>query len=250
MTTALKPKKTMWKKAPVGPCMVVRRLIDRRNAAALDPFCWLAVCYCSADFDRSDILAPSAVPGRDRLNYLVTGPSEEPELLDELTSQAGISRWINTIGGLKRHTPAKTVYILNAELWLHADSSTEKPQNLQTESENVPLVAEYYGANVRVLCGQFEGKTGPFKPSCGECLMLDVTLSPGASFGCPVPPENNTLVYVFGGRAHFGEGEELFFGKDSFLHMSGGTVTAYTLQTGARFLLLSAPPKTGKSLEF
>lgn len=247
MTTIPKTKKIQWKKAPAGPCLVIRRLIDRRNSAAMEPFCWLAVCYCSTDFDRSDVLPPSAVPGRDRLNYLVTGPSEETELLDELTSQAGISRWINTVGGLKRHTPAKTVYILNVELWLRA--CAQEPQNLQTESENVPLVSQYHGADVRVLCGHFEGKTGPFLPSCGESLMLDVTLSPGASFACPVPPENNTLVYVFGGRAQFGEDEDLFFGKDSFLHMSGGTVTAYTLQTGARFLLLSAPPQA-KNLEF
>lgn len=249
MTTALKTN-TMWKKAPVGPCLVIRRLIDRRNAGAMQPFCWFAVCYCSPDFERSDILPPSAVAGMDRLNYLVTGASEEAELLDELASQGGVSRWINTIGGLTRRTPAKTVYVLNAELWLASADISKKPQNLQTESESVPLVAGYHGADVRVLCGSFEGKTGPFNPSCGESLMLDITLSPGAAFTYPVPPENNTLVYVFGGRAHFGEGEDLFFGKDSFLHMYGGTVTAYTLQTGARFLLLSAAAEKTKNLNF
>ena len=82
----------MWKKAPVGPCLVIRRLIDRRNAGAMQPFCWFAVCYCSPDFERSDILPPSAVAGMDRLNYLVTGASEEAELLDELASQGGVSR--------------------------------------------------------------------------------------------------------------------------------------------------------------
>ena len=136
------------------------------------------------------------------------------------------------------------------ELWLASADISKKPQNLQTESENVPLVVGYHGADVRVLCGSFEGKTGPFNPSCGESLMLDITLSPGAAFTYPVPPENNTLVYVFGGRAHFGEGEDLFFGKDSFLHMHGGTVTAYTLQTGARFLLLSAAAEKTKNLNF
>lgn len=119
----------MWKKAPVGPCLVIRRLIDRRNAGAMQPFCWFAVCYCSPDFERSDILPPSAVAGMDRLNYLVTGPSEEAELLDELASQGGVSRWINTIGGLTRRTPAKTVYVLNAELWL---ASADISKSLKT----------------------------------------------------------------------------------------------------------------------
>lgn len=203
-------------KAPVGPCLVIRRLIDRRNAGAMQPFCWFAVCYCSPDFERSDILPPSAVAGMDRLNYLVTGPSEEAELLDELASQGGVSRWINTIGGLTRRTPAKTVYVLNAELWLASADISKKPQNLQTESENVPLVVGYHGADVRVLCGSFEGKTGPFNPSCGESLMLDITLSPGAAFTYPVPPEIIPWYMCLGGGRILAKGKTYFSARILF----------------------------------
>ena len=145
-----------WELSTTGPCMLLRRLIDRHNQGAFDPFYWLAVCYCSPEFDRADIIPPPLHPQRETLNYLVTGLVDPPELEDEhLACPAGKNRWVNVVGGLKQATPSQSVYVLNMELWMHIlPGASGGGKRWELESEQVPLVRTD-GAQVRILCGRF-----------------------------------------------------------------------------------------------
>ena len=232
-----------WELSSTGPCMVLRRLIDRHNQASFDPFYWLAVCYCSPEFERADIIAPPLHPNRETLNYLVTGLVDPPDLEDEhLARPEGTSRWINVVGGLKQADPSQSVYVLNMELWMHTAPGAEGGgQRWEFESEHVPLVRTA-DAQVRVLCGAFEHRQGSIAQHPLGTTILDVTLNPGGSFAYRAPAENTTILYVFGGRVHFGSDEKACFAKDSFLRICGGELRASSRASGGRFLLFSAKP--------
>lgn len=242
MTQEHEGRSVWWELSAAGPCMLLRRLIHRHNDMLFDPFSWLAVCYCSPEFDRSDIIAPHIRPDRETLNYLVTGLVDPPDLTDEHLAEVSTSRWLNTLGGLTQADPTESVYVLNMELWLHVLPGEDGGgKRWEFESEHVPLVRTD-GAEVRVVCGRFREREGAVAQHPLGTMIFDVTLTPGGSFEFSVPKDNTTLVYMFGGKAQFGKDGDTYYGKDSLLRVRGGEIFASTLSTGGRFLLFSARP--------
>ena len=197
--------------------MLLKRLINRHNHTAFDPFSWLAVCYCSPEFDRADIIPPPVQEDRETLNYL-----------------------------LKQLSPTQSVYVLNMELWMRVIPGTDGGgKRWEFESEHVPLVRTS-GAEVRVLCGQYQHREGAIAQHPLGTTLLDVTLLPGGSFEYTVPKENTSFVYVFGGKVWFGEEEQICCGKDSLLRICGGKITTASFASGGRFLLFTARPVSRK----
>ena len=231
-----------WEVSAAGPCMLLKRLINRHNQAAFDPFSWLAVCYCSPEFDRADIIPPPVDPNRETLNYLVTGLVDPPDLEDEQMAQPANSRWVTVLGGLKQLSPTQSVYVLNMELWMRVLPGTEGGgRRWELESEQVPLVRTS-GAEVRVLCGQYQHREGIISQHPLGTTIFDIILLPGGSFEYTVPQGNTSLLYVFGGKVLFGEDEQICCGKDSLLRSCGGKIYASSLSSGGRFLLFTARP--------
>ena len=235
-----------WELSAAGPCMLLKRLINRHNHTAFDPFSWLAVCYCSPEFDRADIIPPPVQEDRETLNYLVTGLVDPPDLEDEQMGAATTSRWVSVVGGLKQLSPTQSVYVLNMELWMRVIPGTDGGgKRWEFESEHVPLVRTS-GAEVRVLCGQYQHREGAIAQHPLGTTLLDVTLLPGGSFEYTVPKENTSFVYVFGGKVWFGEEEQICCGKDSLLRICGGKITTASFASGGRFLLFTARPVSRK----
>ena len=235
-----------WELSAAGPCMLLKRLINRHNHTAFDPFLWLAVCYCSPEFDRADIIPPPVQEDRETLNYLVTGLVDPPDLEDEQMGAATTSRWVSVVGGLKQLSPTQSVYVRNMELWMRVIPGTDSGgKRWEFESEHVPLVRTS-GAEVRVLCGQYQHREGAIAQHPLGTTLLDVTLLPGGSFEYTVPKENTSFVYVFGGKVWFGEEEQICCGKDSLLRICGGKITTASFASGGRFLLFTARPVSRK----
>lgn len=247
MTQEHEVRSVWWELSAGGPCMLLKRLIDRHNETQFDPFSWLSVCYCSPEFDRSDVIAPHVRPDRETLNYLVTGLVDPPDLSDERLSEVTASHWINMVGGLKQAARSESVYVLNMELWMRVllGGGNGGGKRWEFESEYVPLVRTD-GAEVRVVCGQFQHREGAVAQHPLGTTIFDVTLSPGGSFEFSVPEENTTFAYMFGGKAQFGKDGDTYYGADSLLRVRGGEIFASTLSTGGRFLLFSACPVVRK----
>lgn len=226
-----RPSCSVWRKMPSGPCEVIRTLIGRRNEKDFFPFLRFSVCYCSPAFDRADV--PPAPTKRHCLsiNYLVTGLEDAPELTDEQNEAGGVGRWLDWIGGLTQPTATKSVYVLNAELWLRTPGRVSA--RLELESEHVPLTRSSQ-ADIRTVLRS----VGPE----GSLLLVDIILHPGGRVVCPLLPNSLTLSYVFGGSVQFGE-ENSYFGKGSFLQMQGESLAATAPASGGRFLLLCAAVK-------
>ena len=236
-----------WEVSSAGPCMLMKRLINRHNNAAFDPFSLLAVCYCSPEFDRADIIPPPPQDNRETLNYLVTGLVDPPDLEDEQLSRPGASRWVTVVGGLQQLSPTESVYVLNMELWMRIIPGTDGGgKRWEFESEDVPLVRTS-GAEVRVLCGQYQHREGAISQHPLATTLFDVTLLPGGSFEYTLPKANTSFVYVFGGKVYFGQDEEVSCGKDSLVRLCDGKLVASSRASGGRFLLFSARPVVRKA---
>lgn len=223
---------------PAGPCLMVCRLVERKNAKDFDPFSFLSVCYCEEKFDRTAAPVPAPEPERLAINYLVTGEVQPVEMPVGKQAEA----MVNTVGGLQQAAGC-SVNVLNAELWIKAfDPSDGAGQRLELDSENVPLVRTGDGVQVRVLAGRYGDTPGAVFEHPAGTVLFDVTLSEGAVFEYQAPLENTTFVYVFAGKVQFGRKGRKRFGKNSLLRISGGEIFAATYCSGARFLLISGRP--------
>ncbi len=239
----MKTQQGVAREEAAGPCIFLKRLIDRRNRTSFEPFSWLSVCYCSPDFSRADIVSPPLQADRETFNYLVTGLVDPPELLDERANGGSVLRWIDIVGGLKQAEPSQSVHVLDVEVWVELPQAVTAggAARWELESEQVPLVRTSDG-EVRVLCGEFQGREGVHARQAKEILMLDITLFPGGVFEHFLPQENTTFLYVFGGKIDAGKELEVSCGRDALLRVYGGNVFASSQASGGRFLLFSAKP--------
>lgn len=126
------------------------------------------------------------------------------------------------------------------QLWVNlpaTDKMTE-PKYRDIGAGQIPSV-ESNNATVKILCGTFEGVTGPVKDVAVDPLYLDVMLEPNTSFARDVPDGNSVFCYCLEGSALFDDnggsardGEIVLFGEGDSVHVR-------SLESPARFLLIS-----------
>ncbi|MEK7381037.1 MAG: pirin family protein [Gemmatimonadota bacterium] len=91
------------------------------------------------------------------------------------------------------------------QLWanLPARHKMIDPRYQDVESKDVPEVADDDGTKVRILCGDFWGKTGPVDGIAADPRYLDVSVPPGQRKRLKVETERNAFAYVFAGSGTF-----------------------------------------------
>ena len=224
-------------------CKESEELICRYNARVFDPCVYLRVCYCGENFKRTWVPDEALGECRFALDYHITGLEETTQMRED------VYQWAGQVGGLQEAEPSRRVDILNVQMRIKTEKdSMGSGQQAEVESEEVPLVRED-GAEVRVLCGRWKDKVGPLEGLLApETSFLDITLLPGAGESFPLRPQNNSWIYVFGGKGTFGRTGRKKFGRRTFLHINGSEAYVSTRCEGVRFLLFSAP-RTEKELK-
>lgn len=220
-------------------CKKLEILIHRYNARCFDPCVYLQVCYCGKNFQRSYLPDENLGPKRFALDYHITGVEETVQLQEETIVS---SKWVEQVGALQELEPPRKVDILNVQMRIKTqEGALGENKQAELESEEVPLVRAD-GAEVRVLCGKWKDKVGPLEGLLTEdTSFFDITLLQGTGISFPLHAENNTWLYVFGGRGCFGRNGHKKFGRGTFLHVSDTEVYVSTPCEGVRFLLFSAP---------
>lgn len=142
--------------------------------------------------------------------------SEMPEQADGLAW--GYQLWLNLPGKLKMTDP------------FYQDIPSEK----------LPVV-EKDGVRVKVLLGQYAGKTSPAKTHY-PVDYFDVTLSPGTTLTQPAPADRNAFIYVFEGKVKTGPAAEPTYVKEGYLGVfgEGDSVTVQAGDKPVRLLYASA----------
>ncbi len=145
------------------------------------------------------------------------------------------------------------------QLWanLPASEKMTAPRYQDVISGDVPEVTDDDGTSVRIICGEFWGKTGPVDGIATDPRYLDVWVPPGQRKTLPVETSRHAFAYVFNGAGTFRDASEpqevltegvgaadgsLVVNRSLVLFDRGDEVTVQAGESGIRFLLVSGQP--------
>jgi redox-sensitive bicupin YhaK (pirin superfamily) len=122
------------------------------------------------------------------------------------------------------------------QLWANLPASLKMtaPRYQDIAARDIPEVADDDGTRVRVICGEFWGRTGPVDGVAADPRYLDVSVPPGRRVRLPVDRTKNVFAYVFAGRGRFRDASDPLGVPNE---MTGGIDEA-SPQTGNRSLIL------------
>ncbi len=136
------------------------------------------------------------------------------------------------------------------------------PRYQDIPSVEIPEIVDDDGTRVRVMCGDFWGKTGPVEGVAADPRYLDIFVPPGKKKILPVETTRHAFAYVFEGSGIFRDaskpfgvlteksdanGDEVLVretvgNRSLVLFDSGDEVTVQAGDEGIRFLLISGKP--------
>jgi hypothetical protein len=128
------------------------------------------------------------------------------------------------------------------------------------KSNEIPVVTDDDGTQVRIVCGNFWGTSGPVDGIAAEPIYLDVSVPPGHRKTLPVETTRHAFAYVFGGDGKFCNASGPLAvptegvswadtvpphdadNRSLILFDRGDEVTVQAGEDGIRFLLVSGKP--------
>ena len=146
------------------------------------------------------------------------------------------------------------------QLWANLPSSLKMtdPRYQDVPARDIPEVTDDDGTRVRVVCGDFWGKTGPVQGVAADPRYLDVWVPPGKRKTLPVETTRHAFAYVFEGSGSFRDASQPLEPKTEIvgnpaaagetgnrslvLFDRGDEVTVQAGDKGIRFLLVSGKP--------
>jgi quercetin 2,3-dioxygenase len=148
------------------------------------------------------------------------------------------------------------------QLWANLPSAHKMtaPRYQDIKGADIPETIDDDGTSVRVICGEFWGKTGPVEGVAADPRYLDVSVPPGKRKRLAVETTNNAFAYVFAGSGTFRDASDprevktevvsgnsvadaAYVGNRSLvLFDRGDEVVVQAGDEGIRFLLVSGKP--------
>ena len=149
------------------------------------------------------------------------------------------------------------------QLWANLPASLKMtaPRYQDILAPDIPEVTDDDGTVVRVVCGDFWGRTGPVSGVAADPRYLDVWVPPGLRKSLPVETDRHAFAYVFDGSGRFRDAShpsgvltervgaadaapvrEETGNRSLVLFDRGDEVTVQAGDEGVRFLLVSGRP--------
>src|SRR5207249_1234335 len=267
---SIRPIKSIIQSQPTieGAGVRLRRAFGFGNTGEFDPFLLLD------DFrneNPEDYLA--GFPwhphrGIETITYVLSGSVQHGDSLGNRgTLGDGDVQWMTAGSGiLHQEMPRGDARgrMHGFQLWanLPRDLKMTDPRYQDILARDIPEVVDDDGTRVRVVCGEFWGKTGPVEGVAADPRYLDVWVPPGVQKRFPVESSRHAFAYIFEGSGTFrdasaprgvltervGEGEsgpavrEAAGNRSLVLFDSGDEITVQAGEEGLRFLLVSGRP--------
>ena len=263
---SIRPVKRIVQSQPTieGAGVKLRRAFGFGDTAETDPFLLLD------DFrnDRpADYLA--GFPwhphrGIETITYVLSGTVEHGDSLGNRgTLGSGDVQWMTAGRGIMhQEMPLGDAqgHMHGFQLWANLPSSLKMtaPRYQDIKANEIPEVVDDDGTRVRVVCGDFWGKTGPVQGVAADPRYLDVWVPPGKRKTLPVETTRHAFAYVFEGSGSFRDASQPLEPKTEIvgspaaagetgnrslvLFDSGDEVTVQAGDQGIRFLLVSGKP--------
>jgi quercetin 2,3-dioxygenase len=205
--------------------------------------------------------------GIETITYVLAGTVEHGDSLGNTGKMgAGDVQWMTAGSGiLHQEMPQgdERGRMHGFQLWANLPSSLKMtaPRYQDIPAAAIPEVTDNDGTHVRIITGEFWGKTGPVDGVAAEPRYLDVFVPPGKHKTLPVEVGRHAFAYVFDGSGTFAGASQPFgvltekmtaagenvvreqTGNRSLVVFdSGDEVTVQAGDQGIRFLLVSGKP--------
>ncbi|MGO8832220.1 MAG: pirin family protein, partial [Roseiarcus sp.] len=205
--------------------------------------------------------------GIETITYVLAGSVEHGDSLGNRGKLgAGDVQWMTAGSGIMhQEMPAGDAKgrMHGFQLWANLPSRLKmtKPRYQDVPSTAIPEVTDDDGTTVRVICGEFCGKTGPVDGVAAEPRYLDVTVPAGRTKRLKVEDYRQAFAYIFEGSADFADASEPFGvlreveanGQDALVRDkvgnrslvvfgAGDEIVVRAGDEGVRFLLVSGRP--------
>lgn len=265
---SIRPVKSITQAQPTleGAGVHLRRAFGFGNTTDFDPF----LLFDDFRNERPDDYLPGFPwhphRGIETITYVLAGEVNHGDSLGNRgTLGAGDVQWMTAGSGiLHQEMPKgdKKGRMHGFQLWANLPSTLKMttPRYQDVKSGEIAEITDDDGTIVRVICGDFWGKSGPVEGVAANPRYLDVWVPPGKRKTLPVENNRHGFAYVFEGSGSFRDaskpqpirtdrvglgGEEVyeFTGNRSLvLFDSGDEVTVQAGDAGIRFLLISGQP--------
>lgn len=218
-----------------------------------------------ADFMRGFPWHPHR--GIETITYVLAGTVDHGDSLGNSgTLGAGDVQWMTAGSGILHQEMPKgdeAGRMHGFQLWANLPSAHKMsaPRYQDVPGAEIPQVIDDDGTCVRVVCGEFWGKSGPVEGIAADPRYLDVSVPPGLRKVLPVETGRHAFAYVFEGSGTFRDASEPFgvltekdgpdgeylvretVGNRSLVMFdSGDEVVVQAGEQGIRFLLVSGKP--------
>lgn len=204
--------------------------------------------------------------GIETITYVLAGTVDHGDSLgNKGTLGAGDVQWMTAGSGILHQEMPKgdgRGWMHGFQLWANLPSSKKMvpPRYQDVPSKEIPEIVDDDGTRVRVICGEFWGKSGPVEGIAADPRYLDVYVPPGKRKTLPVETSRHAFAYVFEGAGTFraaseprdvltervgsvpGTTLEDAGNRSLILFDSGDEVTVQAGNAGIRFLLVSGQP--------
>jgi redox-sensitive bicupin YhaK (pirin superfamily) len=204
--------------------------------------------------------------GIETITYVLAGTVNHGDSLGNSgTLGSGDVQWMTAGSGILHQEMPKGDQrgrMHGFQLWANLPSSLKmtSPRYQDISSQEIPEVTDDDGTIVRVVCGEFWGKTGPVQGIAADPNYVDVWVPAGRRKTLKVETDRHAFAYVFQGSGSFrdaskplavrtdiveadgGQTVDVVGNRSLVLFDTGDEVTVQAGDAGIRFLLVSGKP--------
>lgn len=205
--------------------------------------------------------------GIETITYVLEGEVEHSDSLGNTgILGAGAVQWMTAGSGIMhQEMPSGNAagQMHGFQLWanLPGAQKMDAPRYQDIQGADIPELIDDDGTRVRVITGDFWGKSGPVDGIAAKPMYLDVSIAPNQRKRLPVDTYSNAFAYVFAGAGRFRDastpqgvrvekeinGEELnirdMTGNRTLVRFdTGDEIEVQAGPQGMRFLLVSGRP--------
>ena len=205
--------------------------------------------------------------GIETITYVLNGTVEHEDSLGNTgVLGAGDVQWMTAGSGIMHQEMPKgnaSGQMHGFQLWanLPAEHKMTAPRYQDVAAKEIPEITDDDGTVVRVIVGNFWGKTGPVDGIAADPQYLDVSIPPGVKKKFKIDTYRHAFAYIFSGEAVFADAsppkgvllEKEVFGEELNIRDLSGNRTLVEFGTGdeivvqageqgVRFLLISGAP--------
>jgi redox-sensitive bicupin YhaK (pirin superfamily) len=205
--------------------------------------------------------------GIETITYVLAGEVDHGDSLgNKGTLGAGDVQWMTAGSGIMHQEMPRgdaTGRMHGFQLWanLPRDLKMTKPRYQDIKAADIPEIVDDDGTHVRVITGDFWGRTGPVEGVAADPRYLDVFVPAGKRKTFKVEVDRHAFAYIFDGSGSFNYASQPFGvltekeidGREVTLREQTGNrslvvfdrgdeVTVQAGERGIRFLLVSGKP--------